>query len=76
MEELDGLIRAGVDNWRVERMAVVDRNVIRLALFELLERLDQASLQAQRKLTIDALWHHAAVNRVANVMRPYLESVG
>ena len=30
---------------------------------------------AQRKLTIDALWHHAAVNRVANVMRPYLESV-
>jgi len=37
MEELDGLIRAGVDNWRVERMAVVDRNVIRLALFELLD---------------------------------------
>ena len=30
---------------------------------------------AQRKLTIDALGHHAAVNRVANVMRPYLESV-
>lgn len=29
----------------------------------------------QRKLTIDALWHYAAVNRVANVMRPYLESV-
>ena len=31
---------------------------------------------AQRKLTMDALWHYAAVNRVANVMRPYLESVG
>lgn len=30
---------------------------------------------AQRKLTMDALWHCAAVNRVANVMRPYLESV-
>ena len=30
---------------------------------------------AQRKLTMDALWHYAAVNRVANVMRPYLESV-
>ena len=29
----------------------------------------------QRKLTMDALWHYAAVNRVANVMRPYLESV-
>ena len=30
---------------------------------------------AQRKLTTDSLWHYAAVNRVANVMRPYLESV-
>jgi predicted transcriptional regulator of viral defense system len=30
---------------------------------------------AQRKLTMDALWHYAAINRVANVMRPYLESV-
>ena len=30
---------------------------------------------AQRKLTMDALWHYAAVNREANVMRPYLESV-
>ena len=30
---------------------------------------------AQRKLTMDALWHYASVNRVANVMRPYLESV-
>ena len=30
---------------------------------------------AQRKLNMDALWHYAAVNRVANVMRPYLESV-
>jgi len=30
---------------------------------------------ALRKLTMDALWHYAAVNRLANVMRPYLESV-
>ncbi|WGT63669.1 type IV toxin-antitoxin system AbiEi family antitoxin domain-containing protein [Variovorax paradoxus] len=30
---------------------------------------------SQRKLTIDALWHYATVDRVANVMRPYLESV-
>lgn len=29
----------------------------------------------QRKLTMDSLWHYATVNRVANVMRPYLESV-
>jgi predicted transcriptional regulator of viral defense system len=30
---------------------------------------------SQRKLTMDALWHYATINRVANVMRPYLESV-
>jgi predicted transcriptional regulator of viral defense system len=30
---------------------------------------------SQRKLAMDALWHYARVDRVANVMRPYLESV-
>ncbi len=30
---------------------------------------------AQRKVTVDALWHYATINRVSNVMRPYLESV-
>lgn len=29
----------------------------------------------QGKLPVDALWHCAKVNRVVNVMRPYLESV-
>jgi N utilization substance protein B len=35
-DELDELIRQGSQHWRIERMAVVDRNVLRLALFELL----------------------------------------
>ncbi|MEP6721400.1 MAG: type IV toxin-antitoxin system AbiEi family antitoxin domain-containing protein [Variovorax sp.] len=30
---------------------------------------------AHRKLTIDGLWHYATIDRVTNVMRPYLESV-
>jgi predicted transcriptional regulator of viral defense system len=30
---------------------------------------------SQRKLKMDDIWHYATVNRVANVMRPYLESV-
>jgi len=34
-EELDQLLARLSRNWRVERMALVDRNVIRLALFEL-----------------------------------------
>jgi predicted transcriptional regulator of viral defense system len=28
-----------------------------------------------RKVTMDQLWHFAAVNRVTNVMRPYLEAL-
>ena len=28
----------------------------------------------QRKFTMDKVWHFATVDRVANVMRPYLES--
>jgi predicted transcriptional regulator of viral defense system len=30
---------------------------------------------AQRKFTMDEIWHFATIDRVANVMRPYLESV-
>ena len=30
---------------------------------------------AQRKLAMDTLWHYAAIDRVANVMRSYLKSV-
>lgn len=38
LEEIDNLIRAGSTHWRLERMAHVDRNVLRLALFELLDQ--------------------------------------
>ena len=35
-EELDALIRQYSERWRLERMAAVDRNILRLALYELL----------------------------------------
>jgi N utilization substance protein B len=34
-EELNQLISRYADNWRLERMSVVDRNILRLAVFEL-----------------------------------------
>jgi N utilization substance protein B len=37
-EEIDALIEKHSLNWRVERMARVDRNVMRLAVFELMHR--------------------------------------
>lgn len=33
--ELDRRIAAAAERWRIERMAVVDRNVLRMALFEM-----------------------------------------
>jgi N utilization substance protein B len=36
MKEIDRLIQGHTKNWRLSRMAVVDRNVLRLAVFELL----------------------------------------
>jgi N utilization substance protein B len=35
-EEIDALIRTQADNWRLERMPVVDRNILRLAVYEML----------------------------------------
>ena len=36
LEELDALISRHSHNWRVERMSVVDRNILRIAAFEML----------------------------------------
>ena len=36
LERIDSLIEAAADNWRLSRMAVVDRIVLRVAVYELL----------------------------------------
>jgi len=33
--EIDGLIRDAAENWRLERMALVDRNILRLGAYEI-----------------------------------------
>jgi len=35
--EIDDLIKGASEHWRLERMGLVDRNILRLAVFELLE---------------------------------------
>ena len=34
-KEIDGLIRQAAENWRLERMTIVDRNILRLGTFEI-----------------------------------------
>ena len=36
LDELDRLIQSHAQNWRLSRMAAVDRNVLRIAVFELI----------------------------------------
>ena len=45
---IDDRIREASKHWRLERMARVDRNILRLAIFELLERAD-----VPRKVTLN-----------------------
>lgn len=39
-EEIDSLLNASAKHWKISRMPVVDRNVMRIAVFELLKRED------------------------------------
>lgn len=43
-DEIDELIRSQADNWRLERMPAVDRNILRLAVYELLHQPDVPKL--------------------------------
>ena len=36
-EQVDALIREQADNWRLERMPAVDRNILRLAVYEMMQ---------------------------------------
>ena len=38
LEAIDNVIRTRAEHWRIERMAIVDRNVLRLAVYEFLYR--------------------------------------
>jgi len=44
LEKIDEMIAAQADNWRLSRMAVVDRNIIRMSIYELLEESETPKL--------------------------------
>ena len=44
LDEVNRLIREQADNWRLERMPAVDRNILRLAVYELLYEADIPNL--------------------------------
>ena len=44
LAQIDQMIVAQADNWRIERMAVVDRNIIRMSVYEFLHETDTPKL--------------------------------
>ena len=42
--EIDDMIQAQAENWRLSRMAVVDRNIIRMSVYEFLHETDTPKL--------------------------------
>ena len=71
-EEIDRALARASDNWRLERLAVVDRNILRLGVFELL------SAEVPPKVAIDqALWlaHRFGGSQTAGFVNGVLDSV-
>ena len=44
LPKIDAMIVQQADNWRIERMAVVDRNIIRMSIYEFLHENDTPKL--------------------------------
>lgn len=80
----DAALSAGVEKRRVDGVTLRVTNVAKtvadcfkfrnkIGLVVALEALREA--RRARKASADELWRYATINRVANVMRPYLEAI-
>ncbi|HVF50801.1 MAG TPA: transcription antitermination factor NusB [Pyrinomonadaceae bacterium] len=52
LEEIDERIRSRAEHWRISRMAVVDRNVLRLAVYEFLHERTPRTVAINEALEI------------------------
>jgi transcription antitermination protein NusB len=81
VESLNRMTREHAQHWRLERMAAVDRNVIRLALYELLHHaetpsavvINEALELARRFSTADSV---EFVNGVLDAIRKAIDKKG
>jgi len=77
-DELDGRIGAAARNWRLERMAAVDRNILRMAVSELLDGTEapaviiNEAMEVGRRFSTDE--SGAFLNGVLDAIRKSLEA--
>jgi N utilization substance protein B len=78
-EDIDALIVRHVENWRMDRMAAVDRNILRLAIYEMMHHHDtpaavviNEALEIARRFSSDESVHF--INGVLDSVRKTLEA--
>jgi len=78
LEAIDDVIRTRAEHWRIERMAIVDRNVLRLAVFEFIYQdtpdtvaINEALEIARRFSTYEATQF---INGILDAIKQDLES--
>jgi N utilization substance protein B len=73
MEEIDQLISAHSEHWRIERMAAVDRNILRLAVYEMLPGTTPAAVVIDEALELARKFSNeeavAFINGVLDALR-------
>jgi N utilization substance protein B len=52
IEQIDDLIKTHAANWRLERMSAVDRSILRMAVYEMLENTDLAPVVINEAIEI------------------------
>ncbi|OLC56544.1 MAG: transcription antitermination factor NusB [Acidobacteria bacterium 13_1_40CM_4_69_4] len=79
--EIDALLVENLENWRLERLAIVDRNILRIAVYEFLHEtetppivvIDEA-IEGARRFGGDDSWQFA--NGILDAVRKKLEAAG
>src|SRR3989442_13174131 len=80
-KEIDALLTESLENWRLERLAIVDRNILRLAVYEFLHEtetppivvIDEA-IEVARRFGGEDSWQFA--NGILDAVRKKLEAAG
>lgn len=69
---LDGLLQAATDNWRVDRLGAIDRNILRLGAYEL-----RTNRVPPRVAIDEALWlaHHFGTPQSPSFVNGVLDRV-
>ncbi len=58
IEKIDGMIQAASSHWKISRMAIIDRNILRMATFEM-------------RLMPDALKPNIVINEAVELAKKY-----